>query len=153
VAVVALAAVAVSMPSSALAGSSDGADSVALPVVLVHARRGARASALALIRVLDTVRLLVRLAVLVLVDMGADALPDAVIVPRRAGRLGVDIGASALVVVVRADLVLAAHDYLGDALCQLPRVMASGSGHGNGRPPAERQDSSHEARGPLAEDP
>ncbi len=89
-------------------------------MVLVGARRRARAGGLPLIGVPDAILLLLRLAVLVLVDLGADALADAMVVAGGAGRVGVDIAGALFVVVIRADCVLAALDYLGDPCATSP---------------------------------
>jgi len=66
--------------------------------------------------------------------------------------VGGDVAGALLVVVILTDGVLAALDYLGDALSQLARVMASGGGHGNGGTAADGQHGRQEARGSLPED-
>ena len=120
---------------SALAGSTSRATAVALPVVLVRARRGARAGGLALVRVLDPVRLLMRLAILVVVELGADALPDSVVVPGCARRVCVNVGGR--VVNIGADLGFAALDDIGHAVPQLNGIGTSRGSHGNGRSAAD----------------
>jgi len=104
-----------------------------------------------LVRVLDPVRLLLRLSVLVVVDLGAHALADSAVVPGRARRAGVHVRSSVFVVIIAADLVLARLDYAGHALPQLNGIGGSHGGHGDGRPAADRQEPCHEARGALGE--
>src|SRR5215472_19378559 len=132
-----VAVVARPVAGSGLAGSTNRATAVALPVVLVRGRRGAGAGGLALVRVLDPVRLLMRLAILVVVDLGADALPDSVVVPGCTRRVCVNVDGR--VVNIGADLGFAALDDIGHALPQLQGIGASRGSHGNGRSAADGQ--------------
>ena len=85
-------------------------------------------------------------------DLGADALADAAGVSGGACGVSVAVCGALLVVVSGADGVLAALDYLGDALSQLAGAMASCGCHGKGGPACGSQDGQREADGSLAEE-
>ncbi len=135
--VIALSA-AIAMPKATLAGSCDRAVVVALTLGVVCAGRRARAGGVLTAGARGTARLRVSLAIAVMANLGADALPDAAAVPR--GR------------VVAANLVRARGDYLGHATCQPYGVIAFGGGHGHDRPSADGQERRDEECSTLAED-
>lgn len=96
-------------------------------------------------------RLLLHRAVLVVVDLGADALADAaVVLPVGARRVGVDVRIRPLVAALTPDLVLAALDYLGDTLSKAARVDVPGGGRSYDPTAADRQRGHDQGRGTPA---
>src|SRR5262245_13953024 len=121
----------VAVAATTLAGGTAGARSAALAVILVL---GPRAGTLVLVGVLDAVRLLMRFAVLAVVDLGAHAVADAMVVGGRTGRVGVVVRPRAGRVGVDVsgpDRGLAPFDDLGHTLGQLPGTVAAGGRHGH----------------------